>query len=83
MSYIGGVAAASTAASHSSSYRVKFNREEFLELYGLAKPGIVYQTGRMHFFSYDGFVMYSFRCKDEDFDKVLHAVEFSNQSWSE
>jgi len=52
-------------------------------LYTIAKPDIVYQTGRMHFFSYDGFVMYSFECEDEDFAKVLHAIEFSNYQWSE
>jgi len=76
-------ATASAAVSHSSSYRVKFKKEEFLELYSIAKPEIVYQTGRMHFFSYDGFVMYSFECEDEDFSKVLHAIEFSNYQWSE
>ena len=68
----------------SSSYRVKFRRQEFLELVQIAKPGLIYQTGRMHFFSYDGFVIYTFQCKDEDFtQKVLHAVEFSNYQWSE
>jgi hypothetical protein len=83
MAYSGGAAAAAAAAMSSSSYRVKFKREDFLELYNIAKPKIVYQTGRMHFFSYDGFVMYSFECRDEDFAKVLHAIEFSNQQWSE
>lgn len=82
MAYAGGVAAA--AAVSSSSYRVKFRREEFLELVRLAKPGIIYQTGRMHFFSHDGFVVYTFQCRDEDFtQRVLHAQEFSNQQWSE
>jgi hypothetical protein len=83
MVYASGGAAAATAAVNSSSYRVKFKRDEFLELYTIAKPDIVYQTGRMHFFSYDGFVMYSFECEDEDFAKVLHAIEFSNYQWSE
>jgi hypothetical protein len=81
MAYAGGAAAAASISS--SSYRVKFNREEFLELYRIAKPNIVYQTGRMHFFSYDGFVMYSFECRDEDFRKVLRAIEFSNYQWNE
>ena len=77
-----GATAASSA--HASSYRVKFRREQFLELVQIAKPGIIYQTGRMHFFAYDGFVMYTFQCKDEDFgQKVLKAVEFSNYQWSE
>ena len=50
----------------------------------MAKPRLIYHTGRMHFFSYDGFVMYTFQCSDEDFtQRVLHAVEFSNYQWSE
>jgi hypothetical protein len=81
VAYTSGVVAASV---NSSSYRVKFKREEFLELVGIAKPFIIYQTGRMHFFSYDGFVMYSFGCEDADFtQRILHAVEFSNYQWSE
>ena len=75
---------AAIAAMHTSSYRVKFRRKEFLELVEIAKPKIIYQTGRMHFFAFDGFVMYSFECKNVDFkQKVLHAIEFSNQAWSE
>jgi hypothetical protein len=83
VAYAGGAAAAAAASVSSSSYRVKFKREEFLELYRIAKPDIVYHTGRMHFFSYDGFVMYSFECRDEDFKMVLQAIEFSNYQWSE
>ena len=83
MAYAGGAATAAATSVSSSSYRVKFRREEFLELYRIAKPGIVYHTGRMHFFSYDGFVMYSFECRDEDFKMVLYAIEFSNYQWSE
>ena len=50
----------------------------------MAKPRLIYHTGRMHFFSYDGFVMYTFQCRDGDFtQRVLHAVEFSNYQWSE
>jgi hypothetical protein len=50
----------------------------------IAKPEIIYQTGRMHFFAFDGFAMYTFECEDGDFkQKVLHAIEFSNQAWSE
>jgi hypothetical protein len=80
----GAVAATAVAAQHTSSYRVKFRRAEFLELVETAKPKIIYQTGRMYFFAFDGFVMYSFECKDSDFtQKVLHAIEFSNQAWSE
>jgi len=80
----GAVVAATVVAQHTSSYRVKFRKEEFLELVEVANPKIIYQTGRMHFFAYDGFVMYTFECRDNDFkQKVLHAIEFSNQAWSE
>ncbi len=72
------------AAQHTSSYRVKFKREQFLELVQIAKPKIIYHRGRIHFFAYDGFVMYTFECESSDFDqKVLEAIEFSNQVWSE
>ena len=84
MAVAGGATAAAIAAQHTSSYRVKFRRKEFLELTEIAKPKIIYQTGRMHFFAFDGFVMYTFECKDSNFkQKVLHAIEFSNQTWSE
>ena len=87
MAVTGGSTAATTAAiatQHTSSYRVKFKRREFLELVEIAKPAIIYQTCRMHFFSFDGFAMYTFECEDNDFNqKVLHAIEFSNQTWSE
>ncbi|MFB0503944.1 MAG: hypothetical protein ACETWE_08940 [Candidatus Bathyarchaeia archaeon] len=80
----GAIVAATVVAQHTSSYRVKFKKEEFLELVEVAEPKIIYQTGRMHFFAHDGFVMYTFECKDSDFkQKVLHAIEFSNQAWSE
>jgi len=82
LAYAGGAVAASAVSS--SSYRVKFRRDEFLELVQLAKPRLIYQTGRMHFFSHDGFVVYTFQCREEDFaQKVIHAVEFSNYQWSE
>jgi len=80
----GGAVVATEAAQHSSSYRVKFKRKEFLELVNIAKPEIIYQRGRMHFFAYNGFVMYTFECEDSDFhQKVMHAIEFSNYQWSE
>ncbi len=79
-----GGAAAAIAAQHTSSYRVKFRREEFLELVELAKPEIIYHVRRMHFFAYDGFVMYTLECNNSDFtQKVLEAIEFSNYAWSE
>jgi hypothetical protein len=80
----GGAAAAAIAALHTSSYRVKFRRKEFLELVEIAEPKIIYHRRRMHFFSYDGFVMYSFECDNSDFgQKVIEAIEFSNEAWSE
>jgi hypothetical protein len=72
------------AAQHTSSYRVKFQRREFLELVAIAKPQIIYHRKRMHFFAYDGFVMYTFECEDHDFSQqVISAIEFSNMAWSE
>ena len=81
MAMAGTTVAATITAS---SYRVKFRREEFLELVDIAKPSVIYQRGRMHFFAYDGFVMYTFQCRDEDFSqKIMKAIEFSNYQWSE
>ncbi len=72
------------AAQHSSSYRVKFRRREFLELVEIAQPGVIYHRKRMHFFAYDGFVMYTFECDERDFSqRVIEAIEFSNYQWSE
>ena len=72
------------AAQHTSSYRVKFRRREFLELVDIAKPSIIYHRNRMHFFAYDGFVMYTFECDSRDFSqRVIEAIEFSNYQWSE
>ena len=75
---------AAAANNLSSSYRVKFRRREFLELVEAAKPKIIYHRRRMHFFAYDGFVMYTFECDDRDFSqRVLDAIEFSNRPWDE
>ncbi|MFX0054484.1 MAG: hypothetical protein ACFFAD_06125 [Candidatus Hermodarchaeota archaeon] len=84
MAFAGGAAAAAAAAQHTSSYRVKFKRDEFLELVQVAQPKIIYHVRRMHFFAYDGFVMYTFECDSNEFgQKVLHAIEFSNEAWRE
>jgi len=40
-----GGAAAAIAAQHTSSYRVKFKRKEFLELVEIAEPKIIYHRG--------------------------------------
>ena len=81
---IGGGAVAAAVSQHASSYRVKFEREQFLELIEISKPKAIYHRGRMHFFAYDGFAMFTFECNNSDFpQKVLEAIEFSNQAWSE
>lgn len=78
-------ATAAVAASNvSSSYLVKFKREQFLELVGMANPRTIYHSGRIHFFSFDGFVMYTSECEDKDFkQKVPNAIEFQNRPWDE
>lgn len=77
-------AAVVAASNVSSSYRVKFKREQFLELVRIAEPKIIYHRGRMHFFAFDGFVMYTFECEDSDFEqRILHTIEFSNRPWDE
>ena len=76
--------AAIVSAQHTSSYRVKLRRREFLELVEIAKPEIIYHRKRMFFFAYDGFVMYTFECERSDFgQRVIDAIEFSNYQWSE
>jgi hypothetical protein len=78
----GGTTAAVAAAQHSSSYRVKFQRREFLRLVEIAKPRIIYHRKRMYFFAFDGFVMYTFECDDRDFTQpIVEAIEFSNIQW--
>jgi hypothetical protein len=79
-----GGEAAAAAAAHTSSYRVKFKRNEFLELVQIAQPKIIYHVRRMHFFAYDGFVMYTLECDSNEFSQtVIQAIEFSNMGWSE
>ena len=69
--------------AEASSYRLKFSREEFLKLVDIAKPRIIYRRGKNHIFAFDGFVMYSQECRNEDFGvPILEAAEFSNYSWS-
>ncbi len=71
------------ATMQASSYRVKFRRKEFLRLVEIAKPRIINHRRRMHFFAYDGFVMYTFECDDSGFTPpIFEAIEFSNYTWS-
>lgn len=84
MAFVGGTAGATAAAMHSSSYRVKFRRNEFLRLVEDIRPERIYHVSRMHFFAFDGFVMYTFECSNEDFRQEIHeAIEFSNYQWAE
>lgn len=79
------MAESSTVAveSNASCYRVKFDRDQFLELVGIARPRIIYKRKNVYFFAYDGFVMYCDQCKDQDFTvRILEAIEFSNYQWA-
>jgi hypothetical protein len=68
---------------NASSYRVKFDKQNFLELVRIAKPRIIYRRKNTYFFAYDGFVMYCDQCENTDFSQiVLDAIEFSNYQWS-
>ncbi|MGD6853155.1 MAG: hypothetical protein ACQCN6_13935, partial [Candidatus Bathyarchaeia archaeon] len=58
---------AAAETSQASGYRVKFDREHFLELVNLARPKIIYRRKNMYFFAYDGFVMYCDQCQERDF----------------
>jgi hypothetical protein len=63
---------------------VKLRRKEFLELVQIAQPNIIYHVKRMHFFSFDGFVMYTFECTSQDFSQqIINAIEFTNYQWKE
>ena len=74
---------AATETMEASSYRVKFDRENFLELINIAKPKIIYRRKNMYFFAFDGFVMYCDQCKENDFSqRILDAIEFSNYQWT-
>ena len=82
MAYAGATTGAATAV-HTSSYRVKYKREEFLKLVQIASPDLIYKVRKVFFFAYDGFVMYTFECDEEDFinQNIIRAIEFSNTQW--
>jgi hypothetical protein len=72
------------ANTYTSSYRVKFKRDQFLELVQIAQPELIFHVRRMHFFAFMGFAVYTFECSSEDFSqKVVEAIEFSNMQWRE
>jgi len=68
-----------------STYRVKFMREEFIELVRIAQPKIIYHVKRIYFFSFDGFAVYTMDCTNKDLAgrKIMEAIEFSNVPWAE
>ncbi len=71
------------AENHASSYRVKFDRSNFLELVSIANPKIIYRRKNMYFFAYEVFVMYTDQCTSNDFSqKIIEAIEFSNYQWT-
>jgi hypothetical protein len=75
--------AASENNNSTSSYRVKFDKPNFLELVHIARPKIIYHRKNMHFFAYDGFVMYCDQCQNSDFSQtIIEAIEFSNNPWT-
>ncbi|MGD6932848.1 MAG: hypothetical protein ACQCN5_01420 [Candidatus Bathyarchaeia archaeon] len=77
------MAETAVTASDASSYRVKFDRENFKELVRIAKPKIIYRRKNMYFFAYDGFVMYCDQAEPIDFSqRITDAIEFSNCQWS-
>ena len=74
----------SSSSQQSSAYRVKFRRNEFLELVQIAQPKLIYHVKRMYFFAFDGFVMYTLECTSHDFhQQVIGAIEFTNYQWKE
>ena len=73
----GAIAAAE--AAHSSSYRLKFRRAEFLRLVDIANPRVIYRRGKNHLFAFNGFVVFCQECSDHDLRvHVIEAIEFSN-----
>ena len=82
MSY--GSSASSAESAKASSYRIKFDKNEFQELLGLAQPRIIYKVSNFYYFSFDGFVMYSNKVNDGDLTNftILRGTEFSNISWA-
>ena len=70
------------AESNSSCYRVKFDREQFLEFVDIAKPRIIYRRKNVYFFAFDGFDMFCDQFDSKDFSaRILEAIEFSNYQW--
>ncbi|MCY3412320.1 MAG: hypothetical protein INQ03_11855 [Candidatus Heimdallarchaeota archaeon] len=73
-----------TNSSNSGGYRLKFHREEFLQLLEIAQPTLIYNVRNFYYFSYDGFVMYCENISSDDLFKyrIIKAIEFSNYPWT-
>ena len=78
-----GSVAASAAMDNASSYRVKFAKNEFMQVVDIARPRIIYRRKNVYFFAFDGFVMYCDQCAESDFSqRIIDAIEFSNYQWA-
>ena len=81
-----GSSTSSNPPPHTSSYRVKFKKSEFLNLIKIAQPEFLFHVKNMFFFGFQGFVVYSLDCDDKDLSdshiQILEAIEFSNGSWA-
>lgn len=69
---------------YASGYRIKFDRQRFIEMVEIANPKRIYKVKNFYYFAFDGFVMYSDKCGDTEFAHrvVIKAIEFSNYPWS-
>lgn len=78
-----GTAGSSSSPPDASGYRIKFDRERFIEMVEIANPARIYKIKNFYYFAFDGFVMYTDKCGDNEFvlRKVIHAIEFSNSAW--
>ena len=74
----------SSSPPYASGYRIKFDRQHFIEMVEIANPKRIYKVSNFYYFAYDGFVMYTDKCSDDEFAHrtVINAIEFSNSSWS-
>lgn len=74
----------SSSETYASGYRIKFDRQRFIEMVEIANPKRIYKVKNFYYFAFDGFVMYSDKCGDDEFGhrEVIDAIEFSNYPWS-
>jgi hypothetical protein len=48
----------------------KFGKQEFLEIVRIEKPKVIYYNGIIHFFFFDGLVVCSSECEENDFEEL-------------